>query len=193
MRFILGIFLMVAGLLMPLGVHPVAHTDWPAYVKTAVGGILFFGFEIMAVLAAAVMGKENFDRIVAKVKSWMRLMKPSGNVGRVRHCVGLALFLLPLVPTYVMAYLPELLPDQSPERLWVNLGADAMFLVSLFVLGGDFWDKLRSLFVREARAVFPERKDESTSSAALFDAGIILSFVKASEFCIQSIETLGYT
>jgi hypothetical protein len=60
-------------------------------------------------------------------------------------------------------------------------------------LGGDFWDKLRSLFVREARAVFPERKDESTSSAALFDAGIILSFVKASEFCIQSIETLGYT
>jgi len=30
-----------------------------------------------------------------------------------------------------------------------------MFLISLFVLGGDFWDKLRSLFVRESRAVFP--------------------------------------
>ena len=26
---------------------------------------------------------------------------------------------------------------------------------SLFVLGGDFWDKLRSLFVREAKAVVP--------------------------------------
>jgi hypothetical protein len=35
-----------------------------------------------------------------------------------------------------------------------------MFLASLFVLGGDFWDKLRALFVREARAVFPEKKDE---------------------------------
>ena len=26
---------------------------------------------------------------------------------------------------------------------------------SLFVLGGDFWDKLRALFLHEARAVFP--------------------------------------
>jgi hypothetical protein len=56
-----------------------------------------------------------------------------------------------------MAYAPWWLPDSSPERLYVNLGADAMFLVSLFVLGGDFWDKLRAIFVREARAVFPER------------------------------------
>jgi len=31
-----------------------------------------------------------------------------------------------------------------------------MFLTSLFVLGGDFWDKLRALFVRRARAAFPE-------------------------------------
>jgi hypothetical protein len=30
-------------------------------------------------------------------------------------------------------------------------------LISLFVLGGDFWDKLRALFVHGARAVFPEQ------------------------------------
>lgn len=29
--------------------------------------------------------------------------------------------------------------------------------MSLFVLGGDFWAKLRSLFVREARISFPEK------------------------------------
>jgi hypothetical protein len=29
-------------------------------------------------------------------------------------------------------------------------------LVSLFVLGGDFWDKLRALFIGEAKAVFPK-------------------------------------
>jgi hypothetical protein len=28
-------------------------------------------------------------------------------------------------------------------------------VASLFVLGGDFWDKLRALFVHEARVVFP--------------------------------------
>jgi hypothetical protein len=30
-----------------------------------------------------------------------------------------------------------------------------VLLISLFVLGGDFWDKLRALFVHSARAVFP--------------------------------------
>jgi hypothetical protein len=36
---------------------------------------------------------------------------------------------------------------------------DAMMLVSLFVLGGEFWDKLRALFVHRARAVMPEPND----------------------------------
>ncbi len=155
-RLVFGIVLLVIGFILPLGVYPVARMDWPPAVKTAVAGILFFGFEIMAVPAVAVMGKENFTRIVAKAKSWAGSMKPSGDVGKVRHTFGLLLFLLPFVPTYVMAYVPKWLPDNSPERLWVNLPADAVFLVSLFILGGDFWDKLRSLFVREARAVFPE-------------------------------------
>jgi hypothetical protein len=32
-----------------------------------------------------------------------------------------------------------------------------LHLASLFVLGGDFWEKLRSLFVHKAYAVFPEQ------------------------------------
>jgi len=31
-----------------------------------------------------------------------------------------------------------------------------MMAVSLFVLGGEFWDKMRSLFVHGAVAQFPE-------------------------------------
>jgi len=29
--------------------------------------------------------------------------------------------------------------------------------LSLFVLGGNFWDKLRALFIRDASVVFPEK------------------------------------
>jgi len=155
MRFIVGVILLAVGLVMPLGIYPVSQTAWPTSVKSAVGGILFFGFEIMAIPAVAVLGKENFERIVATVKGWVGSLKPSGEVGKVRHAIGLTLFILPIVPAYVMAYAPRWLPDDSPERLWVNVCADAVFLASLFVLGGDFWDKIRSLFVREARAVFP--------------------------------------
>ena len=157
-RFILGIILLVIGAIVPFGAFLVPLTNWPVSVKSAVAGILFFAFEIMAIPAVAVMGKENFDRIMAKVKGFLGLLKPPREVGRVRHAIGLILFVLPLAPTYIMAYAPRWLPDNSSVRLWVNLSADAMFLAGLFVLGGDFWDKLRSLFVREAKAVFPEKK-----------------------------------
>ena len=60
-----------------------------------------------------------------------------------------------------MAYAPQWLPDHSPLRLYVNLAADFIFLSGLFVLGGDFWDKLRGLFVYDARVEFrpPTLKD----------------------------------
>jgi hypothetical protein len=154
-RFAVGVAMLVVGAILPLCVFPVAHSSWPAAVKTAVGGVLFFGFEIMAIPAAAVMGKENFERIVKRAKGWVGSLKPAGDIGPVRHWTGLILFLLPVAPGYVMAYAPQWLPDATPARLWVNLAADAMFLTSLFVLGGDFWDKLRALFVRQARAAFP--------------------------------------
>ena len=119
------------------------------------GGVFFLGFEIMAIPAVAIMGKENFQRIIAMARGQFSKLKPSGEVGRVRHAIGILLFVLPILPTYVTAYAPEWLPDAASQRLSINLCADGMFLVSLFVLGGDFWDKLRALFVREARAVFP--------------------------------------
>jgi hypothetical protein len=155
-RLTLGIILLAISFLLPFGVYPVALTDWSTTVKAAVSGILFFSFEIMALPAVAIMGKENFERIVAQGKSWLKILQPPSQVGPVRYFVGLVFFLLPLIPNYVMAYLPQWLPDNSPQRLWVNLGSDAMFLVSLFLLGGDFWDKLRALFVRNAKTVFPE-------------------------------------
>ena len=155
-RLVTGITLLVLGLVLPLGIVPVSATSWPASVKAVVGGVLFFGFEVMAIPAVAIMGKENCERITAKARGLFRRMKPSGDVGRVRHAIGIVLFVLPVLPTYVTAYAPQWLPEASSWRLWVNLCADGMFLVSLFVLGGDFWDKLRALVVREARAVFPQ-------------------------------------
>ena len=32
----------------------------------------------------------------------------------------------------------------------LNLTADFLFIVSLFVLGGDFWEKFRVLFIYDA-------------------------------------------
>jgi len=42
-------------------------------------------------------------------------------------------------------------------RLDVAVAGDVLLLASLIMLGGDFWDKLRSLFVYGSRAQFPVR------------------------------------
>jgi hypothetical protein len=75
-RLVLGIALLVLGLISPAGTFLVAATDWPTSVKTLLGGILLFGLEIMAIPAAALMGKENFDRIVSAAKRLLKSMKP---------------------------------------------------------------------------------------------------------------------
>jgi len=155
MRLKLGIALLLLGLIMPAGTLLVAATGWPTSVKTVVSGILLFGLEIMAIPAAAIMGKENFDRIVNAVKVFLKTMKPAGDVGRTRYTIGLVLLVGPLLFAWIASYVPSWLPDDYATRVWVNLGVDLLILASLFVLGGDFWDKLRALFLYQARVVFP--------------------------------------
>ncbi|MEM5788264.1 MAG: hypothetical protein AAGU11_13175, partial [Syntrophobacteraceae bacterium] len=57
-RLVLGVLLLVIGLILPLGMYPVSRTSWPSAVKTGICGVLFFGFEVMAIPAAAIMGKD---------------------------------------------------------------------------------------------------------------------------------------
>lgn len=154
-RLKLGIALLVLGLVMPLGTFLVAATEWPAGVKAVVGGILLFGLEILMIPAVALMGKENFDLIVARVMGVLKRVKPAGDVGRTRYTIGLVLFAGPVLLAWIAAYVPSWMPEGASARLCVNLGLDLILLASLFVLGGDFWDKLQSLFVWDARAVFP--------------------------------------
>ena len=46
------------------------------------------------------------------------------------------------------------LPGYGAHCLVWAIAADLAFVASFFVLGGEFWEKLRALFVHGARAVF---------------------------------------
>ena len=153
-RLKLGVALLVIGLITPFGAFLVAGTNWPPGVKTVVSGILVLGFEILMFPAIALMGKENFDRIVGRVKSLLKMLKPAGNVSRSRYTVGLMLLVVPILLSWIISYFPSWIPGGNASRLWVNLGLDLTVAASLFVLGGDFWDKLRALFHHDAKVIF---------------------------------------
>ena len=45
------------------------------------------------------------------------------------------------------------IPGYESHRLLVAIIGDLLLVSSLFVLGGEFWDKVRALFIRDARVV----------------------------------------
>lgn len=156
-KIAIGIGLFALSIFIPLAGIWVAQTTLPVAVKTLVIGILTFGGpEILAVLAVAVLGKEAFDLIAGKVFAVIGKLAPKGSVSRNRYKIGLVLFVLSFVPSYILSYWPTLVPENPPWRIISCVCADLVLVTSLFVLGGDFWDKLRALFIYDATAQFPE-------------------------------------
>ena len=58
--------------------------------------------------------------------------------------------------SFLETWASHIAPALVANRLWVDVLMGGMLVGSLFVLGGNFWDKLRALFVADARVVFPE-------------------------------------
>ena len=160
-RLALGGSILVAGLLCPLLVPLVTASGLPAGWKATLSGLLLLGIpEVFMLVAVAVMGKAGYAYLKAKALGFLkRHVAPPDTVGRTRYRIGLVLFVLPVLYGWLGPYVRHVLPDSDAGVLWPHVGGDLVFVTSLFVLGGDFWDKVRALFVHGARATF------ATSSA----------------------------
>jgi hypothetical protein len=109
------------------------------------------------VAAIAVMGKPGFEFLRAHLFEALHRLRPAQQVSRYRYRIGLILFLIPIVGGWLVARAPGLLSNWS--FLWSFVG-DAVLIAALFVLGGDFWDKLRALFSYDAKVSFPAGEGE---------------------------------
>ena len=61
------------------------------------------------------------------------------------------MFTLPLLYVLIWPYLGHAVSVLNFEGIFLPIIGDTLFFASLFVLGGDFWDKLRVLFVHSAK------------------------------------------
>ena len=147
-RFILGSTVFIVGFLSPALTPLVVKADLPVAWKTVLTGALAFGIpEVMALVAVAIMGKEGFEEFKRLLWGLLKKAAPQQQVGRTRYRIGLVMFGLPLVFAWAGPYLHLLWPRGAFSRLAFPILGDVIFISSLFVLGGGFWDKLRSLFV----------------------------------------------
>lgn len=149
-RFHTGVIVFSVGFLSPLLIPVIVATDLSTKWKVTISGLLSVGIpEVFSIVAIALMGKSGFKYLKMKIFAFLKKHAPPDVVSPTRYRIGLILFVLPLLYGWFAPYVSNLAPGHELQPLWTNIAGDLMLIVSLFVLGGDFWDKLRSLFACE--------------------------------------------
>ena len=147
-RFRTGVTLIAIGWICPLFIPFVTKSTLSTEWKTALSGfLLVVGPEVLSVMAIAILGKDGFNFLKEKVFALLRRAAPTAKVSRTRYRAGLAIWALLFIYGSFVWYAPHLVPGYTEHRIALNLSADFLFIASLFVLGGDFWEKFRALFI----------------------------------------------
>jgi hypothetical protein len=160
-RFYLGLGVFIISFFMlPVGLFLQRYAPdqfWKAFTLS-----IFWGSgPILKLISVGILGKASYVWI--KYKFWhlfVKVIRPH-QVSRLRYSIGLFMFCLPIIPTYIISYAPRFFLQAYHWRLSINIFIDTVFIISLFVLGGDFWDKLRALFSYTAKARFEQEEEGS--------------------------------
>jgi hypothetical protein len=158
-RLRLGLIVFIIGFLSPLLIPLVTDSELPTKWKAVISTFLAVGIpELFSIVAIAIMGKPGYNYIKVRFFAFLKKHGPADKVSPTRYRIGLVMFVLPILFGWLAPYVPTIIPSYDLQGLLVNMIGDAMFISSFFVLGGDFWDKVRALFSHEAKVQIPLQK-----------------------------------
>ncbi len=151
-RLRVGILIFVLSIIIPvIAVPAVMALELSASLTASVSGGLLIGAELLGIAAVAVMGKPGFLFFKSRISAFLRQYGPPQEVSRRRYTIGLTMFSIPILFALLSVYVHEYIPGYAANPIPYAISGDLLLLTSLFVLGGDFWDKLRALFVYSDR------------------------------------------
>jgi hypothetical protein len=156
-RFKCGVAIFALKVILALCIPLLAMSSLSAARIAAITGAIFITNKLLMILMIAVMGKSGFQELKQILGRYLPNMSTDVVVGPVRHAIGLFMFCFPLVTAMMEPYVDNIWPGLRPNIWQYQLTMDIMLIASIFVLGGNFWGKMRSLFVRTARAVDAEK------------------------------------
>jgi len=157
-RLKLGVALLGLSIALPLlGVPLVAAMGLSAATMATVSGTLLVGAEVLGLVAVAVMGKSGYAYIKNRVFGFLKQHGPPQKVSRGRYNIGLVIFCVPFLFGWLSLYISKWVPGLMSHPFPYAIGGDILILASLLILGGDFWDKIRSLFIHDAEVHFSQK------------------------------------
>jgi hypothetical protein len=154
-RFKLGIALFALAFLLWLCVPLAATLGLPASRIAALTGTIFITNKLLLLTVVGVMGKAGFQQLKRMMFGYAGKLAPDAIVSSTRYRIGLVMFALPLISGWLEPYVDAFWPGLRPNLWQLQLLGDLMLIGSFFVLGGNFWAKVRALFVRTATVVDP--------------------------------------
>ena len=167
-RMVLAVVLWVGGFFLPFFIPVVALLPLPLATKTALSGLLILGLpQLLTVIAIALVGKAGFQHLKVQLSGVAKKLGPPAHVSRGRYRIGLVMLFLPLAVALLEPYLALLVVHEYLPPHWLfGVVGDTLFLTSFLVLGGEFWDKVKALFIYEARAILPPLSRPRVAGAA---------------------------
>lgn len=154
-RLKLGVVLFLLSIALPLlGIPAVATFGLSTAMTASVSGGLLIGAEILGLVAVAVMGKSGFAFIKNRFFGFLKQHGPPQDVSRCRYTIGLVMFSVPIMFAWISIYVSDFIPGYASYPLPYAIGGDLILLLSLIVLGGNFWDKIRAIFIYDAKVDF---------------------------------------
>ena len=151
-----GFAIFVASIGWPVLIPILPLLGVPTTTTAAFSGVMLVVAEFMLIAAASIAGRQGFAYIKATVFGFLRSYGPPREVGRARYTIGLIMFTMPLAFGWASPYFAHHIPGFKSGHLIYAIVFDVMLLISLFVLGSGFWDKLQALFKHSAYAVIPD-------------------------------------
>ena len=109
--------------------------------------------EIAFLVAVALLGKPFIRMFKTKIKEFFKRKKdamPPRPVGRTRHGIGVAMllvsFVVPYLLTEIALFFEYVETHGHTDLLILMISGDVLFVASLFVLGDEFWGRMKALF-----------------------------------------------
>lgn len=157
-----GAMLVLAIIVKIVGPALIVASDMPASWKTGLSIAIFVLVpKLLIVTIIFLMGKSGFAYLKAMCFKYIvhvvAPFAPPRQVSKRRYRIGLVMLVLPMIETWLAPYLEAAFPDWAARRP-MEWAWDVMFVASFFVLGGNFWDKVRALFIYGAIVTFPPKR-----------------------------------
>jgi hypothetical protein len=153
-KFYTGVTFLILSCILPLIGLAIPFFDIHPVISVPVAGFLMLGGpEIMIIIAASFLGKNAYHYYRNKFLKFFKRKKPIKPhvISATRYYVGLSLFFGSLIPMYLNGYAPQIMPKNELGKYLFLVSADLVFVISFFVLGADFWEKYKSLFIWQTK------------------------------------------